>query len=202
MCRKSCVPGTEHLLTLDKYIYARLNEKMSHPGSRDKRSISAKDDEEELLDTGIEMANDSEIQADHNLEESQNLLRKSHIVKRKSCIHNTCRICMGIMATAVFTFMLIQLWANYGDDIKKRVFSPQVAGAGSYTFEGAVGDTFGMNFHKYENKTLHLNITKPEQDLVSLDFKFPRNRIYEWDEDCLKIEMDDSNSVNVLVWSI
>ena len=179
-----------------------MNEKMSHPGSKKKRRVSMDDDEEELMDTGIEMANDSDIDADHDLEESSGLISKKPVVRKKSCIHNTCRICMGIMATAVFTFMLIQLWANYGDDIKKRVFSPQIVGAGSYGTEGSVGKTFGFDFHKYVNKTLHLNLSKPEQELVQLDYRIPQTSSYTWDDGCLKIGLETSNDVRVLAWSI
>ena len=173
---------------------------MSHPGSKKKKRVV--DDEDSLSDTGIEMADDCEIQADHDLEESSGLLSRKRVVRKKSCMHTTCRICMGIMATAVFTFMLIQLWANYGDDIKKRVFSPQVIGAGSFDTDGARGDTFGLEYHKYENNTLHLNISKPTQDLIQMDFSSPQNMVYTWDEDCLKIQLEPSNGVSVLVWSI
>lgn len=174
---------------------------MSHPGSSKKKRVRVEDDDE-LSDTGIEMADDCDIQADHDLEESSGLLSRKRVVRKKSCMHTTCRIIMGIMATAVFTFMLIQLWANYGDDIKKRVFSPQVIGAGSFATDGAVGTTFGLDFHKYEHETLHLNISKPDQDLIQLDFVQPQRKAYEWDDGCLKIDLDSSNSVTVLVWSI
>ena len=58
--------------------------------------------------------------------------------------------------------MLIQLWANYGDTIKQRVFSPQVVGAGCFDEDGEHGKMFGMQFHKWINSTLHINMTKPE----------------------------------------
>lgn len=109
---------------------------------------------------------------------------------------------MGIMATAVFTFMLIQLWANYGDDIKKRVFSPQIAGAGSYSPSGPSGNVFGFDFHKYDNNTLHLNITKPSQELVQLNYQVPQIGSYTWDDDCLQIQLEPLNHVSVFVWSI
>lgn len=173
---------------------------MSHPGSSKKKRV-IDDDDDDLSDTGIEMADDCDIEADHNLEDS-GLLSRTRVLRKKSCMHTACRICMGIMATAVFTFMLVQLWTNYGDDIKKRVFSPQVVGAGSFTTDGALGATFGLDFHKYENDTLHLNISKPTQDLIQLDFSKPRGKAYEWDEECLKIDLDANNSVAVIVWSI
>ena len=87
---------------------------------------------------------------------------------------------MGIVATAVFCFMLIQLWSNYGDDIKKRVFSPQIAGAGKFDLEGEDGDVFGMDFHKWENTTLHINMSKPKHDLIQLDLMTPQEWSYEW----------------------
>lgn len=173
---------------------------MSHPGSSSRvRSNEIADD---LEDTGIEMADDSEISADHDLGETSGLISKKQIVKRKSCIHNTCRICMGIMATAVFTIMLVQLWSNYGDDIKRRVFSPQVVGAGVYDSTGARGVEFGFAFHMYENETLHLNGTKPENDLVQLSYGTPRESSYVWEDDCLRIPMESENQVSVVAWSI
>lgn len=176
---------------------------MSHPGSHKKKKKRVSIDDDELSDTGIEMADDCEIQPEHDLEESSGLLSRKRVIRKKSCMHNACRICMGIMATAVFTFMLIQLWSNYGDEIKKRVFSPQVIGAGSFTSTGTVGTAFGLNFHKFENETLHLNITKPTQDLVQLQFPNPQPLSYEWDDDCLKVSfIDPSSSVSILVWSI
>ena len=109
---------------------------------------------------------------------------------------------MGIMATAVFTFMLIQLWANYGDDIKKRVFSPQITGAGAYGSDGSLGTTFGLEFHKYVNNTLHLNLSKPTNELVQLSYQTPQVNSYTWDDNCLKISLDPSNRVTVFAWSI
>lgn len=179
-----------------------MNEKMSHPGSNKKKRVRVDEDDEELMDTGIEMANDSDIRADHDLEETSGLISRKRVVRKKSCIHNSCRICMGIMATAVFTFMLIQLWANYGDDIKKRVFSPQIVGAGSYGSSGAQGTAFGFGFHKYVNNTLHLNLSKPSQELVQLDYRTPQVSSYTWDDGCLQIELDTLNHVTVLAWSI
>ena len=104
----------QHLLGQAPYIYALCSVKMTK---------AHKIDDEE---TGIEMADDSEIQADHNLRETKSLIGNTPVVRRRSCLHSTCRVMMGIMATAVFCFMLIQLWSNYGDDIKARVFAPQV----------------------------------------------------------------------------
>lgn len=173
---------------------------MSHPGAKKKRRVSA-DEEDVDLSTGIEMANDSDIHADHDLEKST-LLNRGLVIRKKSCVHNICRISMGIMATAVFTFMLIQLWANYGDDIKKRVFSPQIAGAGAYGSSGSLGTTFGLGFHKYANNTLHLNLSKPTHELVQLSYRTPQVKSYIWDDSCLKISLDPSNHVTVVAWSI
>lgn len=167
-----------------------MNEKMSHPGQR----VPDDDEDIELVGTKIEMADDADIR------EEDGLLRNTR-VKKRSCIHNTCRICMGIVATSVFTFMLIQLWSNYGDTIKQRVFSPQVVGAGRFDGEDH-GKLFGMQFHKWENETLHLNMTKPEYNLVQVDFESPQKWSHEWEEDCLKITMDIVDVVTVMVWSI
>lgn len=172
---------------------------MSHPGQRNR--IPADEEEIELTGTRIEMADDSEIAPEHRLREDAGLLRDIRVTKR-SCIHNTCRIIMGIVATAVFTFMLIQLWANYGDTIKQRVFSPQVVGAGCFDEEGEHGKLFGMEFHKWVNSTLHLNMTKPEHDLLQVELQTPQTWSYEWDEDCLKIVMETMDHISIMVWSI
>lgn len=173
-----------------------MSEKMSHPGQR---RLPNDEEEIELTGTRIEMAEDSDIAPDHRLREDAGLLR--HVrVKKRSCIHNTCRIVMGIVATAVFTFMLIQLWSNYGDTIKQRVFSPQVVGAGCFNEEGEHGKLFGMDFHKWENKTLHINMSKPENDLIQIQTH--GNWSYEWDDDCLKVALDIVDHINIMVWSI
>ena len=172
---------------------------MSHPGQRNK--VSSDDEDIELTGTQIEMADDSEIAPEHRLREDAGLLRNVR-VKKRSCIHNTCRIIMGIVATAVFTFMLIQLWANYGDTIKQRVFSPQVVGAGHFDEDGEQGKMFGMAFHKWVNQTLHINMTKPENELIQVDFGTPQPWTYEWEKDCLKIAMDTIDRTTVMVWSI
>jgi hypothetical protein len=147
------------------------------------------------------MADDSDITPEHRLREDAGLLGRVR-VKKRSCIHNTCRIVMGIVATAVFTFMLIQLWANYGDTIKQRVFSPQVVGAGCFDEEGEHGKMFGMKFHKWVNSTLHINMSKPENNLIQVDLQTPQPWSYEWDDNCLKIAMEDVDHATVMVWSI
>ena len=171
---------------------------MSHPGQR----IPDDEEEIELNGTGIQMADDSEIRADHKMQEGNSLLHNVPVSRKRSCIHSTCRICMGIVATAVFTFMLIQLWSNYGDTIKQRVFSPQVVGAGCFDADGEHGKTFGVDFHKWVNSTLHLNITKPTNELLQVDLETPQPWSYTWEEDCLQIALDTADHITVMVWSI
>ncbi|MBM29203.1 MAG: hypothetical protein CME58_12615 [Halieaceae bacterium] len=153
-------------------------------------------------ETGIEMAEDSDIQADHKLRETKSLIGNTPVVRRRSCLHSTCRVMMGIMATAVFCFMLIQLWSNYGDDIKARVFSPQIAGAGKFNVEGAEGKMFGMQFHKWVNSTLHVNMSKPEQELVQIDMNSYQDYTYKWEPHCLKITLEYPDALRLMVWSI
>ena len=169
--------------------------KMPHPSHKIEDDVF--DD-----DTGIEMAEDSEIKADHNMKETGSLLGRARGRKKKSCIHSTCRIVMGIVATAVFCFMLIQLWSNYGDDIKKRVFSPQIAGAGMFNEKGGDGDMFGMQYHKWVNNTLHVNMTKPKNDLVQVTLNTPQTWSHEWSEDCLRLTLQHVDHVTLMVWSI
>ena len=174
---------------------------MSHPGA----IVHSDDEEIELTGTQIGIADDSEIQANHELRERDTLIsgvRGVSVLKKKSCLHSACRIILGIVATAVFTFMLIQLWANYGDTIKARVFSPQVIGAGAFDEDGETSKLFSVDFIKWDNSTLHLNLTKPEHELLQVDFKTPQTWSYEWDKDLLKINLDNRDDVTVIAWSI
>ena len=173
---------------------------MSHPGQRQR--VSSEDEEIELSSTQIDMAEDEDIKANHNLREQDTLIGNTRIVKKKSCLHSTCRIVLGIVATAVFTFMLIQLWANYGDTIKARVFSPQVIGAGSFDEDGEQGKMFSVDFIKWSNTTLHLNITKPEHELLQVGLQTPQSWEYTWKDDLLQIEFDSRDYVTVMAWSI
>lgn len=173
-----------------------------HMNSQMPRQSHKIDDDDLDEETGIEMADDSEIKADHNMKETGSLLGRVVGRKKKSCIHSTCRIMMGIVATAVFCFMLIQLWSNYGDDIKKRVFSPQISGAGTFGEKGANGDLFGMKFHKWDNTTLHINMSKPKNDLVQINILTPQAIMYEWVDECLRITLERVDQVTLMVWSI
>lgn len=183
----------QHLVEESPYIYAHTNTKMAKA-----QKITDYNDEE----TGIEMADDSDIQADHKLRETKSLLGGVSVVRRRSCLHSSCRVLMGIMATAVFCFMLIQLWSSYGDDIKARVFSPQIAGAGKFTTNGGEGKMFGMHFHKWTNSTLHVNMSKPENDLVQIDMDGDQEYSYKWEAHCLQITLEYADALRLVVWSI
>jgi len=174
------------------------SKKMSHPGAR----VHSDEEEIELTGTQIGIADESEIKANHELRERDTLISGVRVLKKKSCLHSACRILLGIVATAVFTFMLIQLWANYGDTIKARVFSPQVIGAGAFDEDGEASKLFSVDFIKWDNSTLHLNLTKPEHELLQVDFKTPQTWNYEWDKDLLKINLDTRDDVTVIAWSI
>lgn len=161
-----------------------------HPGS--------KDEDIDLEDTGIEMAEDSEIKPIH---ERESLMGRG-TVKRRSCIHSACRIVMGIVATGIFVFMLIQLWQNYGDQIKSRVLSPVVVGAGKFDEKGHQGKSFLLNFHKWENSTLHVNASRPENDLLQVTLDEPQAWSYKWDKNCIIIDLQSKTGVNIVLWSV
>jgi len=172
---------------------------MSHPGTR----VRVDSDEEiELAGTQIGIADDADIQANHKLREQDTLIGNSRIRKKKSCIHSACRIVLGIVATAVFTFMLIELWSNYGDTIKARVFAPQVVALGAFDADGKQGELFGVRFLKWENTTLHLNTSKPHNELLQVGFQTPQAWSYDWEDDLLKISMNSTDIVSVIAWSI
>ena len=173
---------------------------MSHPGQRTR--VASDDEEIELAGTQIGIANEEDIRINHNLQERDTLIGNTRIRKKKSCIHSACRIILGIVATAVFTFMLIQLWSNYGDTIKARVFAPQVIAAGAFDADGNWGEGFGVDFIKWENTTLHLNASKPKHELLQVGFQTPQEWSYDWTDDLLKISMDLTDGVSVVAWSI
>lgn len=173
---------------------------MSHPGQRVR--VESDEDDIELSGTQIGIADDADIRANHKLQERDTLIGNHRIRKKKSCIHSACRIILGIVATAVFTFMLIQLWSNYGDTIKARVFAPQVIAAGAFDADGEQGEMFGVGFIKWENTTLHLNTSKPKHEMLQVGLQTPQAWSYEWENDLLKISMDSTDIVSVLAWSI
>ena len=181
-------------------IYSRCIVKMSHPGTRTR--VASDEEEVELAGTQIGIADDDEIQRNHNLQERDTLIGNTRIRKKKSCIHSACRIILGIVATAVFTFMMIQLWSNYGETIKARVFAPQVIAAGAFDADGEEGEMFGVKFIKWDNTTLHINTSKPKHEMLQVNFQTPQSWSYDWEDDLLKIDLDIVDSVSIVAWSI
>ena len=173
---------------------------MSHPGQR--KRVASDEEEIELAGTQIGIADDADIRVDHNLQEQDTLIGNHRIRKKKSCIHSACRILLGIVATGVFVFMLIQLWSNYGDTIKARVFAPQVIAAGAFDADGEQGEMFGVRFIKWDNTTLHLNTSKPKHEMLQVGLQTPQAWSYEWENDLLKIDLDIVDRVTVMAWSI
>ena len=174
------------------------NEKMSHPGTR---RVAGEEEDIELSGTQVGIADDDEIIEDHELEDRGFISGKRNI-KKKSCIHSTCRILLGIVATGIFTFMLIQLWSNYGDTIKRRVFAPSIVAAGCFDDEGAHGELFNVGYLKWENSSLHLNSTKPQNELLQVTFETPQKWSYEWKDDILKLHLERLDHVTLMAWSI
>jgi len=173
---------------------------MSHPGQRTR--VASDEEDIELAGTAIGIADDEDIKAHHNLQERDTLIGNTRILKKKSCIHSTCRIVLGIVATAVFTFMLIQLWSNYGDTIKARVFAPQIVGAGAFDPDGEKGEMFSVDFIEWKNTTLHLNLSKPKNELLQVGFQTPQMWSYVWEDDLLKIDLESIDHVTIIAWSI
>ena len=174
------------------------NEKMSHPG---RRRVPDDDEEIELAGTQVGIADDDEIKEDMGFEDEGFISGKRHM-KRRSCLHSSCRILLGIVATGVFTFMLIQLWSNYGDTIKRRVFAPTVAFAGCFDEDGAHGDLFNVQYMKWENSTLKLNSSKPTTELLQVTLQSPQSWSYEWEGDILQLHLERLDHVTVMAWSI
>ena len=117
--------------------------------------------------------------------------------QKHRCLKRTCKCLLITTATVMFVVMLVQLWTNYGDYIENRVFSPTVVGAGTFTREGA-DVTYVMEYHKWENDTLHLTMDVPENPLVHIQ---PSYNWMEWGDGCLKVNTKREN-VSVMVWSL
>lgn len=169
---------------------------MSHPGTH-----RIPDDEEdiELPSTRLGDEDESKDGSDY---EDQGFITGKRKSTRKSCLHSTCRVILGIVATGVFTFMLIQLWSNYGDTIKKRVFAPSISLAGCFNDEGAHGELFNVDYLKWENSSLYLNSTKPSNELLQVTFQTPQTWSYEWEDDLLKVHLERLDHVTIMAWSI
>lgn len=113
------------------------------------------------------------------------------------CLKRTCKGLLILTATVMFVVMLVQLWTNYGDYIENRVFSPTVVGAGTFDETGEKS-TYLMEFHKWEESTLHITMDVPDNPLVQIE---PDPNWYKWDDDCLLVNTDLTN-VSVIVWSL
>lgn len=141
--------------------------------------------------TQIEMAEEDDIEEIH---EKKTLLHKN--VPKKSFLYNCCRACMVITAMVIFVLMLVQLWSNYGEYIQSRVMAPSIAGAGEFSRDGPVTQ-FVMEYHKWDNNTLHLNMTKPSSYMVLTAPDTP----HTWVESCLQFTTP-STDLKVIVYSM
>jgi hypothetical protein len=138
------------------------------------------------------MADDEDIE---EVYEKKTLLRKQKMPP-KSTMYSCCRVCMILTAMVIFVLMLIQLWSNYGEYIENKVMAPSIAGAGEFDKDGA-HTQFVMKYHKWENGSLHLNMTKPTSYMVLTSPIYP----ITWVEECMQVEMEDG-TVKVFVYSM
>jgi len=137
------------------------------------------------------MADDEEIE---QVYEKKTLLRKAG-APPKSTMYSCCRACMIVTAMIIFVLMLVQLWSNYGEYIENRVMAPTIAGAGEFNRDGKVSE-FVMKYHKWDNGTLHLNMTKPKSYMVITSPVYP----VTWVEKCMRIKAE--GDVKVIVYSM
>lgn len=142
--------------------------------------------------TQIEMASDDDIE---EVYEKKTLLRKRKMPP-KSTMYSCCRVCMILSAMVIFVLMLVQLWSNYGEYIENKVLAPTIAGAGEFNKDGATTQ-FAIKYHKWENNTLHLNMTKPSSYMVVIMPERP----FVWVEGCMQIATGN-DTVKVLVYSM
>lgn len=138
------------------------------------------------------MASDEEIE---EVYEKNTLLRKQKLPP-KSTMYSCCRVCMILSAMVIFVLMMIQLWSNYGEYIENKVMSPTIAGAGEFNQDGPTTQ-FAMKYHKWDNNTLHLNMTKPSSYMVWI----VPERTFTWVEECIQIEAVNE-TVKVIVYSM
>lgn len=117
--------------------------------------------------------------------------------EKHRCLKRACKGLLITTATVMFVVMLVQLWTNYGDYIEDRVFSPTVVGAGTFNRDGDA-TTYVMDFHKWEEDTLHITMDVPENPLLQIN---PDYNWAEWGDGCLKVNTAEVN-VSILVWSL
>ena len=145
------------------------------------------------VDTTVEVPPVHDEESDDDTE-AHTLIGNVEKKSKPSCLKRTCKVTLALAATTMFIVMLVQLWTNYGDFIEKRVFSPTMVAAGTFTREGPV-NTYVMKYHMWEEDTLHIKMKVPENPLVQVEGDV------EWGEDCLLVNSSRQN-VSIIVWSL
>ena len=159
---------------------------------------------DDLQESGVEVSEVAATSA-QDLDSDEEILSETRTLtggfeKNKTkhkCLKRVCKGTLILTATVMFTVMLVQLWTNYGDYIENRVFSPTVVAAGTFDREGDV-TTYVMEFHKWDNNTLHMTLDVPENPLLQIETPY---NWAEWGDGCLKVNTVYEN-VSVVVWSL
>ena len=138
----------------------------------------------EVEDTQIE-----EVDSDDEVVEIHQRTRLVDKVKVKvqepSVWKCVCKWVSITSAVIIFVAILITLWVQYGEYIKRRVFPPSITAMGQVCRNGT-GYTYLSQLDQEKMKTntsIHINMTVPEKPLV---FLFPQQP-YEFHESCLNI---------------
>ena len=63
-------------------------------------------------------------------------------------------------------------------------------------------DYFNVQFIKWENASLHLNTSKPSNELLQLSFQTPQSWTYEWKDELLQVHLEELDDVSIVAWSI
>lgn len=143
--------------------------------------------DDEIIDTRLPMDDEEEVP----LKGGRSTRQKPSMWK---CI---CKWISITCAVIIFSAILITLWVQYGEYIKKRVFPPSISAMGEICRNGT-GSTYLSGLKEGVNDTdIHINMTVPETPLALL---FPVEP-YTFHEDCLAVHTD-LDCIKYIVYSM
>ena len=149
-------------------------------------------------DPQVELVNtEEEIDSD---EEEINILLKETRREKPKCWQRVLKYTLLLIATVLLAAMCIQLWTSYGTVITEQVFPPRLVGAGEFCADGQKS-SYRLHFHKYENKTLHVNI--PRTDVLPFIAPYKNYTLHEAHDDseaCIQVSTVDC--VSILLYTI
>ena len=107
---------------------------------------------------------------------------------------------MGIMATAVFCFITFAV-----EQLRRRHQGARVLasdrGCGKFNVE-AEGQDVRHAVPQVGEQQLHVNMSKPENEIVQIDMNSYQDYTYKWEPHCLQITLEYPDALRLMVWSI